>query len=111
MGDRGASMAFANGSSKSRLPFERNAALISVPRARPKCPVGVERSWERPNANSIVGPSTEHEYRSLLLDLEELLIEQLRLLGGASYRQRLEIEEELSEVRRELECLGLRASK
>ena len=41
-----------------------------------------------------------------LLDLEELLTEQLRLLGGASYRRRLEIEIELSEIRRDLERLG-----
>ena len=42
----------------------------------------------------------------LLLALEELLSEQLRLSEGASYRQRLEIELELSVVRRHLERLG-----
>jgi hypothetical protein len=45
----------------------------------------------------------------LLLDLEELLIEQLA--GGASYGQRLEIEAQLSEVRRELARLGFAPSK
>jgi hypothetical protein len=42
----------------------------------------------------------------LLLDLEDLLIEQLRLLGGGSSQQRLEIEAELSEIRRRLRSLG-----
>jgi hypothetical protein len=41
-----------------------------------------------------------------LLELEELLREQLRFLGGASYRLRLQIEDELSEIRRDLERLG-----
>jgi hypothetical protein len=44
-----------------------------------------------------------------LLDLEQLLIEQLGSLGGASYRQRLEIEAELSEIRGELARLRLHA--
>jgi hypothetical protein len=43
---------------------------------------------------------------ALLLDLEDLLIEQLRLIGGAYSQQRLEIEAELSEIRRKLESLG-----
>ena len=43
---------------------------------------------------------------ALLLDLEELLSEQLRLLGRASCKQRLEIEAELAEIRRKLESLG-----
>jgi hypothetical protein len=55
--------------------------------------------------------SPRSETAVLLLDLEELLIEQLRLLGGASYRQRLEIEAQLSEVRRELARLGFAPSK
>jgi hypothetical protein len=54
---------------------------------------------------------TPSENAGLLLDLEELLNEQLRLLGGASYRQRLEIEDQLAEVRRELECLHFGPSK
>jgi hypothetical protein len=42
-----------------------------------------------------------------LLDVERLLSEQL--LGGVSDRQRLEIEAELSEIRRELAPLRSRA--
>ena len=44
-----------------------------------------------------------------LLDVEQLLSEQLGLLGGVSDRQRLEIEAELSEIRRELAPLRSRA--
>jgi hypothetical protein len=44
-----------------------------------------------------------------LLDVEQLLSEQLGLLGGVSDRQRLEIEAELSEIRRELGPLRSRA--
>ncbi len=44
-----------------------------------------------------------------LLDVEQLLSEQLGLLGGASHPQRLEIEAELSEIRRELAGLRSRA--
>jgi len=44
---------------------------------------------------------------SWLLDVEQLLSEQL--LGGVSDRQRLEIEAELSEIRRELAPLRSRA--
>ena len=44
---------------------------------------------------------------SWLLDVEQLLSEQLG--AGASDRQRLEIEAELSEIRRELEPLRSRA--
>ena len=43
---------------------------------------------------------------SVLRELEGLLVEQLRVLGGASYRRRLEIENELCEIRRELERLA-----
>jgi hypothetical protein len=43
-----------------------------------------------------------------LLDVEQLLNEQLGLLGGASYPQRLEIEAELSEIRREVARLRSR---
>jgi hypothetical protein len=46
-----------------------------------------------------------------LLFLEELLIERLRLIGGESYEQRLEIEAELSKVRGEFERLGFPTSK
>jgi hypothetical protein len=48
---------------------------------------------------------------ALLFELEELLIEQLLLFGEKSSRQRLEIEAELSEVRRELERLGFTPSR
>ena len=44
---------------------------------------------------------------SWLLDVEQLLSEQL--LGGVSDRQRLEIEAELSEIRRQLAPLRSRA--
>ena len=44
-----------------------------------------------------------------LLDVEQLLSEQLGLLGGVSDRQRLEIEAELSEIRCELAPLRSRA--
>jgi len=44
-----------------------------------------------------------------LLDVEQLLSDQLGLLGGVSDRQRLEIEAELSEIRRELAPLRSRA--
>jgi len=42
-----------------------------------------------------------------LLEREELLIEQARHLIGSSYRRRCEIEDELAEIRRLLEQLGL----
>jgi hypothetical protein len=48
------------------------------------------------------------EYR-WLLDVEQLLSDQLGLLGGVTDRQRLEIEAELSEIRRELAPLRSRA--
>jgi hypothetical protein len=48
---------------------------------------------------------------ALLLDLEELLTDQLRLVGGASYRRRLDLEAELSGVRRQLERLGFAPSR
>ena len=44
-----------------------------------------------------------------LLDVEQLLSEQLGLLGGVSDQQRLEIEAELSEIRHELAPLRSRA--
>jgi len=44
-----------------------------------------------------------------LLDVEQLLSEQLGVLGGVSDRQRLKIEAELSEIRRELSPLRSRA--
>ena len=47
---------------------------------------------------------------ALLRDLEELLL-QLRSVGGSSYRRRLEIEAEISEIRHNLERLGFASSK
>ena len=41
-----------------------------------------------------------------LVEREKLLTEQIRIVSHASYRKRLEIEEELSEIRRELKSLG-----
>jgi hypothetical protein len=56
-------------------------------------------------------PFKTSDTAALLFELEGLLVEQLSLFGGESYRQRLEIEAELSEVRRELERLGFPTSK
>ena len=66
--------------------------------------------------NTLSGPRGNDSFRrsnsaALLLDLEELLTDQLRVLGGASYRRRLEIESELSDVRRQLERLGFAPSR
>jgi hypothetical protein len=44
---------------------------------------------------------------AILLNRKKVLIEEIRLLGEASYRRRLEIEVELTEIRHELERLGL----
>jgi hypothetical protein len=41
-----------------------------------------------------------------LLDREDLLKAQLRCVGGSSHRRRLEIEAELSDIRRDLGRLG-----
>jgi hypothetical protein len=46
-----------------------------------------------------------------LLEREELLMERARWTGEASYRHRLEIEEELSDIRRDLARLGFGLSK
>jgi hypothetical protein len=44
-----------------------------------------------------------------LIEREEMLIDEIRFVSEASYRRRQEIEVELSDIRRELERLGLRA--
>jgi hypothetical protein len=44
-----------------------------------------------------------------LIDRQEALTEQYRCVGKASYRRRLEIEAELSAIRRDLERLGFAA--
>jgi hypothetical protein len=41
-----------------------------------------------------------------LLEREKQLTEELRFASGASYRRRVEIEEELAEISRELTRLG-----
>jgi len=53
--------------------------------------------------------SPPSEFVALLLDLEELLL-QFRSVGRASYRCRLEIEAEISAIRRDLARLGYEAS-
>jgi hypothetical protein len=45
--------------------------------------------------------------RAALLEREELLAEEVRHLDGASYRRRCEIEDELAQIHRLLEGLGL----
>jgi len=47
----------------------------------------------------------------ILLRLEELLSEQLTLVGKEAYRRRLEIEAELADVRLQLARLGVEPSK
>jgi hypothetical protein len=47
----------------------------------------------------------------ILLKLEELLSEQLTLVGKEAYRRRLEIEAELADVRLQLARLGVEPSK
>jgi hypothetical protein len=41
-----------------------------------------------------------------LIEREEMLIDEFRLVGEASYRRRQDIEAELSDIRRGLELLG-----
>ena len=41
-----------------------------------------------------------------LLEREEILVDEFRLVGEASYRRRQDIEVELSDIRRDLELLG-----
>ena len=52
-------------------------------------------------------PRSDATRAANLHDREKQLTEQLRLASDASYRRRVEIEEELSEIRRQLERLGL----
>ncbi len=46
-----------------------------------------------------------------LIDRQEVLTDQYRCVGEASYRRRLEIESELSAIRRDLARLGFAPSK
>jgi hypothetical protein len=48
---------------------------------------------------------------AILFELEELLTEQLSLVGKEAYRRRIEIEAELADVRRQLARLGFEPSK
>lgn len=60
----------------------------------------------------VVGTSVRRSNTAvLLLDLEELLTEQLSLVGKEAYRRRLEIEAELADVRRQLARFGVAPSK
>ena len=64
-----------------------------------------------PNPNRTVrsfAPPSDLMRAAALLEREELLNEEVRFASGASYRRRLEIEAEVSEIRRELERLGFR---
>jgi hypothetical protein len=56
----------------------------------------------------VFSPLSETARAAALLEREALLSEEVRHLNGASYRRRCEIEEELAEIHRLLEELGLR---
>ena len=60
----------------------------------------------RPMRRVFLQPSKKARVAAALLECEELLSEEARHVTGASYRRRVEIEEELAEVRRLLEQLG-----
>jgi hypothetical protein len=51
-------------------------------------------------------PPSDAIRAAALIDRQEALTEQYRGLGEASYRRRLEIESELSAIRRDLARLG-----
>ena len=46
-----------------------------------------------------------------LIEREEALTDESRLLGEASYRRRLQIEQELCDIRRELARLGFSSKR
>ena len=79
--------------------------------AQPKCPIAVERIWGGGEIERLSGPQRNSEFLppsdalALLRDLEERLVE-LRSVGAASYRRRLDIEAELSQIRHDLKSLG-----
>jgi hypothetical protein len=54
-------------------------------------------------------PPSDAIRAAALIDRQEALTEQYRCVGKASYRRRLEIEAELSAIRRDLERLGIAA--
>jgi hypothetical protein len=51
-------------------------------------------------------PPSEVMRAAALIEREETLVDELRLVHEASYRRRQEIELELSDIRRDLELLG-----
>jgi hypothetical protein len=79
--------------------------------AQPEYPIAVERIWGGGEMEPVSGPQRSSTFLhssdalALLRDLEELLVE-LRSVGAASFRSRLDIEAELSQIRHDLERLG-----
>src|SRR5437870_164392 len=68
-------------------------------------PIHSYRLTQKYKGFSLVSEATR---AAALLEREELLTSEARHLTEASYRRRAEIEEELAEIRRLLERLGLR---
>ena len=56
----------------------------------------------------VLPPPSDAARAAVLLEREELLTKEALGLTGGSYRRRCEIEEELAEIHRLLESLGLR---
>jgi hypothetical protein len=56
-------------------------------------------------------PPSDAFRAAALVEREELLMEHARCANESSYRHRMEIEEELSEIRRDLVRLGFGRSK
>ena len=106
---------------RNRYRYGGNALVWyrSVPLAQPNGHIVIEGDGsdrEMRNALSgfqVVGRTSVRRSNTmaLLLDLEELLTEQLSLVGEAAFRRRLEIEAELADVRRQLARLGFTPSK
>ncbi len=51
-------------------------------------------------------PPSDAMRAAALIEREEMLVDEFRLVGEASYRRRQDIEVELSDIRRGLELLG-----
>jgi hypothetical protein len=67
-----------------------------------------------PNPNLALksfAPPSDLMRAAALLEREELLNEEVRFASDSSYRRRLEIEAELSDIRREITRLGFAASR
>ena len=90
---------------KKTSPGATSSKLL--PGRRASNPDSVLRSVDR--ARRLFSPKSDAITAASLLEREELLLEQFRLIGEASYRRRQEIELELFDVRRRLELLGWRA--